>query len=359
MTPRDRFNAWMHFQPVDHPPLWEWGPWGETHKAWLEQGMGPEGPTQFADCDPRADCGVSFHMEPWFEVQVIEEDDQYILYRNHEGILMRERKPAELSMPHFLDYPVKNRADFERLIAERYDPNDPRRYPADWDARVAAWKAGDAPLALSGDRVLSFFGHARGLMGPEAAMIAMHDDPAFIHDMMEFLADFFIAVARKALTEAPVDFVVMWEDMCYKTASLISPAMFREFMVPRYQKVTEFIRSHGVDVIMVDSDGQVGELIPLWLQGGVNCVYPMEVQSGMDVVALRKQYGHELLMHGGIDKRILTQDKAAIDRELEYRLSAMGDGGYIPSFDHSLPPDCRWDLFQYYWERKKRLYGMG
>ena len=115
MTPRDRFNAWMHFQPVDHPPLWEWGPWGETHKAWLEQGMGPEGPTQFADCDPRADCGVSFHMEPWFEVQVIEEDDQYILYRNHEGILMRERKPAELSMPHFLDYPVKNRADFERL----------------------------------------------------------------------------------------------------------------------------------------------------------------------------------------------------------------------------------------------------
>jgi hypothetical protein len=358
MTPRERFNAWMHFQPVDRPPLWEWGPWQETVKRWKQEGMSDAGPTQFADCDPRAGCGVSFHMEPWFDVQVIEEDDEYVLYRNHEGILMRERKPAELSMPQFIEYPVKNRADFEALIAERYDPNDPRRYPANWDELVAGWKTAGVPLMLSGDRVLSFFGHVRGLMGPEAAMMMMHDDPTLIHDMMEFLADFFIEIARKALAEAPVDHVVMWEDMCYKTASLISPRMFREFMVPRYKRVTDFIRSQGVDIIMVDSDGDVSELIPLWLEGGVNCIYPMEVQSGMDVVALRKQYGHELLMHGGIDKRILTRDHAAIDRELEYKLPAMGDGGYVPSFDHSLPPDCTWDNFCYYWDRKKQLMGI-
>ena len=101
--------------------------------------------------------------------------------------------------------------------------------------------------------------------------------------------------------------------MAYCAGPLISPKMFRQFMIPRYRRITDLARSRGIDTIFVDSDGDVSQLIPLWLAAGVNGVYPMEVAAGMDVVALRRQYGKDLLMTGGIDKRVLAQDRRAID----------------------------------------------
>lgn len=189
-------------------------------------------------------------------------------------------------------------------------------------------------------------------------MILMGEDPMLVHEMMEFLAEFFIGVMRRALEEATIDWVIFWEDMAYRNASLISPKMFREFMLPRYKKVTDFIRNHGIDIIGVDSDGNVNELVPLWLEGGVNLVYPMEVQAGNDVVAYRQKYGKDLLMTGGFDKRALAQGKSAIDAEFARLMPVVEGGGYIPTIDHSIPPDVPYENFVYYWERKKKLLGI-
>ncbi|MCD6505245.1 hypothetical protein J7M22_01340 [Candidatus Poribacteria bacterium] len=92
----------------------------------------------------------------------------------------------------------------------------------------------------------------------------------------------------------------------------------------------------------------VEELIPLWLECGVNGVYPMEVAAGMDVVKLRRKYGRDLLMMGGIDKRALAKGRDAIDEELRRIGSILDKGGYIP-------PDVPYENFRYYWERKKKL----
>ena len=169
--------------------------------------------------------------------------------------------------------------------------------------------------------------------------------------MMEFLADFTIEVVRRCLAEVEVDYFVFWEDMAYKTASLISPAMFREFMLPPYRKVSEFVHSRGVPIIMMDSDGYIDELIPLWMQGGVDVIYPFEVAAGEDVVALRRQYPR-LGMNGGIDKRALATDRAAIDAELERVMPLIERGGFVPTVDHGLPPDIPFDHFRYYMDRK-------
>ncbi len=165
------------------------------------------------------------------------------------------------------------------------------------------------------------------------------------------LGDLVAAVLRKVVFEVPFDFAVMWEDMAYKTASLISPRHFRQFMTPNYRKITDVLRQSGIDVILLDSDGNIEELIPLWLEVGVNYLYPMECAAGMDVLKLRARYGRDLLMGGGMDKRILARDRRAIDAMIDEKRGLMLEGGYVPGCDHAIPPDVPWANFLHYRER--------
>ena len=357
MKPRERFLAAMRFEPVDRCPLWEWGPWGPTLKRWQAEGMEGEHAPAYAECDPRPSCGVNFGMVPAFEKVILEQTDDRVLYIDERGVKQAELHDRQQSMPHWLDFPLKTRADW-RDMRKRYDPASPQRYPKDLKERVDRWHADGLPVAIGQQRDLSFFGAIRGWMGAQGAMVAFYDQPALVGEMMEFLADFHVEVLRRALDQAPVDYVVCWEDMAYKTASLISPKMFREYVLPGYKRLADCVRSRGIDVIFVDSDGNVEELIPLWLEAGVNGVYPMEVQAGMDVVDLRKRYGNDLLMMGGLDKRVLAWGKAKIDAEVERKLPVAAQGGYIPTIDHSLPPDIPYANFLYYWQRKKELLGV-
>lgn len=129
-------------------------------------------------------------------------------------------------------------------------------------------------------------------------------------------------------------------------------------MIPRYRRITDLAQSKGIDLNFVDCDGNVEELIPLWLESGISGIYPMEVAAGMDVVKLRSEYDKDLLMTGGIDKRVLAQDRKSIDAELEAKIPLTEKGGYIPHIDHAIPHDVPYENFAYYWERKKALLGI-
>jgi uroporphyrinogen decarboxylase len=115
--------------------------------------------------------------------------------------------------------------------------------------------------------------------------------------------------------------------------------------------VVEFVRSRGVEWVCLDSDGRVTSLIPVWMDAGIDLLYPFEVAAGMDVLAVRRQFGRELRLHGGVDKRALAAGPAAIDRELARLAPLVQNGGYIPGVDHSLPPDISYSNYCYYMER--------
>ena len=134
-----------------------------------------------------------------------------------------------------------------------------------------------------------------------------------------------------------IDAFIIWEDMGYERVRWYLRRMARQFMLPRYRKVVDFLRGRGVKYIGLDSDGQIDPLIPVWLDAGLNCLYPFEVQAGMDVLAVRKKYGKELRLWGGVDKRALASGPEAIDAELARLHPLMREGGYIPHTDHSLP----------------------
>jgi len=122
-------------------------------------------------------------------------------------------------------------------------------------------------------------------------------------------------------------------------------------MLPAYKRFSAFLREMRVKHIIVDTDGNCWNLIPLFLEGGITGLYPMEVAAGMDVVEVRKRYANLQIM-GGIDKRMLARGKKEIDEELEGKIPFMlKRGGYIPHVDHHVPPDVSLENFVYYRNR--------
>jgi len=352
MDARRRFHETMHFGSPDRPPYWEMGFWGQTVDRWEDEGMPPDvHHAQLFGFDRREMVPINHGIVPAFREETIEETDRYIIARWADGVVSKSLKEGTArgtrpSMDQRYQFPVRDRAswqDFKR----RLNAKSPSRRPLYWEDYKRSVRGRDYPLGIHGG---SLFGYPRNWMGFEAANLMMYDDPGLMREIMEYLADFVIELITPALEEiGDIDYGIFWEDMCFKTASMISPKQFGEFMVPQYQRITGVMRKHGVDVIMVDSDGHVDDLIPLWLEAGINGVYPFEVAAGEDVVGLRKQYGRDLLMWGGIDKRALTKDKQVIEREVYSKAPfLLEQGGWIPGIDHAVPPDVPYQNFLHY-----------
>jgi uroporphyrinogen decarboxylase len=226
-------------------------------------------------------------MLPRYQEEVLGGDNEYVIQRTDRGVVVRvPRSPDKMSMPEHIEFPIKGWADWESL-KQRFDPSDPKRFPGNWAERCTRWRKEGTMLIFQGPRSPSLFGFVRELLGPERTLYAFHDEPEMIHDMMETYAEFILGLLARVLNEAPLTSLYFWEDMCYRSGPLISPRMFREFMIPRYRRITDLAREKGIDTIFVDSDGDVSHLIPLWLEAGINGIYPMEVAAGMDVVQLR------------------------------------------------------------------------
>jgi len=258
------------------------------------------------------------------------------------------------SIPHFLSWPVASIEDFERLAAERLDPENAGRLPPGWKTSIEELNEYEGVVALGG-YPCGFFGAARYLMGEVALLTGFLENPELVQMIIDHLADLWASMYDLVLPQVDVDCIHIWEDMSYKNGPLISPDLFREFMVPAYRQITEVARSHGVDVVLVDTDGDCSQLIPLFLEGGVTGIYPFEVQSGMDVRRVREAFP-SLQILGGIDKRELAGDPDRIDAELERRLpGVVSQGGYIPMGDHQIPPDVSWENYCYYRRRLAEL----
>jgi uroporphyrinogen decarboxylase len=173
-----------------------------------------------------------------------------------------------------------------------------------------------------------------------------------VADRLQFGKDVF---ARVLGTRA-VDFIQIWEDMAYKTATMISPRLVRTFLLPAYCEWVAHLRTAGVRLIMVDSDGRVDELLPIFLEAGMDGLHPCEVAAGSDPLQLRRAFpGCRLI--GGLDKRVIATGRAGVDAELRRIAPLLQEGGYIPLLDHYVPPDVSFATYTYYVERRRELLG--
>ena len=230
------------------------------------------------------------------------------------------------------------------------------RLAQDWRSRVERWKNRDHPLIFGPNcSTLGFYWSAREWMGTENLSYAWHDKLQMMADMMEFWGDFLIEAARPVLSQTPVEYICINEDMAMKSGPLLGPRAYEKFIFPHMKRVVEFYKSHGVRYICVDTDGNPEALIPLLMDAGVDALWPLERAADQDPVRLRQKFGRSLRLWGAVDKRELAKDRAAIDAHLRELAPLIEDGGFIPTVDHTVPPDVSLDNFKYYVERKRAL----
>jgi len=354
MNSRERYYAVTHYKPFDRIFKNEMDaacerPYRETLARWQKEGL-PEGadPYIILGYDTIQVVPISVYGWPGWKYEIFEETNEYITFRDtDDGVIKKMRKNAQTPghTAQFLEYPIKDRTSWNEF-RKRLNPESPGRFPQDWESREKDYQNRDFPLGVNAG---SMFGWLRNWIGIENLSVMLYDEPALVHEMTDYITELVMVILKKVIFEIELDFAYMWEDMGYKTGSLISPKHIREFMMPGYRKITDLLHQAGIDIIMLDSDGNVEGVIPFWLEVGINYIYPMEVAAGMDVIRLRKKFGKELRMGGGMDKRILASgNKEAICEMIMSKKELIREGGYTPGVDHVVSPDISWDSFLYY-----------
>ena len=301
---------------------------------------------------------VNIGYQPPWSTGVIQDEGHHELVRNQYGIIERVAKRSEnRSIVQYVRFPVESRGGWERLKPS-LEAAAPGRFPDEWPSRARAHNADDEIVVWGGGHLCGFFSFVRELVGDEEVLYLFYDDPDLVRDMLSFQLERLTELLEAAAADLTIDCLFIWEDMCYKNGPLISPQHFREFLLEPYRRYIATAKSLGIEAIDVDSDGNVAELIPLWLEAGVTMLHPFEVQAGMDVVQLKRQLGDTIVLRGGVDKRQLANGRDAIDTEVARVRPAYEAGGYIPCADHSIPPDVPYDNFRYYLDRRRQLIGM-
>ncbi len=265
-------------------------------------------------------------------------------------------------MPEFLDHPVKDMKTWEEKCKWRLDPNKPERYE-DLGERMAEARKLEAEGLMIQQNLIGGYMYLRSLMGPEGVLYKVYDEPELIHDCMKTWLELADAVTAKHQEYVTFDEIYFAEDICYNHGPLISPDMIKEFLFPYYQQLINNIklRQEGSDrhlYVQVDTDGFVYPVIDLYMEGiGMDVMGPFEAASGSDVLEGGRKWP-ELILYGGIDKRVLSQGRKAIDKELERVLPELRErGGYIPTCDHGVPPEVDWRDYKYFREKCVELGG--
>lgn len=369
MNNRERFNATMHYQPRDRAPICDFGYWDETVDVWYDQGL----PRDVVQTDEQvfheffgldfslrrvgSAIGVEIGLFPEFDEKILEDRDDHEVVQQKDGVRVLRRKFMS-SIPKHLGHLLVDRDSWNKYYKPRLVPAIAGRYSPDLDEHVQTWldPRRTYPLFLPGG---SLYGWIRNWMGLENVSYVVYDDPAWFEEMVSTVTDCIIGTLTPLLqTGVQFDACGLWEDMCYRAGPLLSPKHFQQFLVPHYRRITDLLQQYGVDVVWVDCDGKIDALIPLWLEAGVNCMFPIEVGTWQaDPLEFRKLYGRDLLMLGGFDKRILARSKDQIVQKVRRLAPLVEEGGYIGFCDHLVPPDVPLENYMFYLETVREVWG--
>jgi hypothetical protein len=334
-------------------------------ERWAEQGMPTDVPlADLFGYDPpgRHDlfglgwCEAEF--APFFDEKVLEDRGEYELVQDAFGrhvLCFKGRRSG--FMPEYVDHPVKDRKTWEEHCKWRMDPASPQRYTdLDKQMRTAKEAAGQGRMIVQ--RMVGGYMYLRSLIGPGELLYKFYDEPDLIHDCMQTWLKLAQAVISRHQEHVTIDEYFIGEDICYNNGPLISPDMMREFLFPYYQELINGIKSRQLDktrhlYFQVDTDGRAMPTIPVYRELGMDVMSPFEVASGCDVVEVGRQYP-DLVITGGVDKRMLAKGKSDIDEMVDRIFPAMqARGGYIPTCDHGVPEEVSYENYLHY--RKRAL----
>jgi uroporphyrinogen decarboxylase len=357
MTDRERFRRQMHHEPVDRCFNREFGYWNNNFQDWpmfRDNGIRDNDTADiFLNFDRSYSIGGPF-MHPTFPEKEISRTETTRILRNGDGLLAEVPIDGHDTIPHYLGSSITTPDDWETIKAERFRRDDPAR-KQDIDALKAKHPA-DRDYAL-GVNTGSMIGRVRNLLTVEGLAYATYDYPDMVEDMVETSCLLVEDTLDQLLPHFEFDFAEGWEDICYVAGPLVSVSFFREVVVPRYQRIRDKLLAHGIDIWWIDCDGDVRPLIPYFLDGGVNTMFPWEVNGSGHPGEALDRWGPELRIMGGVNKMALGAGREAIREWVESLIPHVEKGGFIPFCDHRCPPNVNPDDYLYYLDLKEEIFG--
>ena len=367
MTQRERWLATLRFERPDRVPLAPGRGRESTLKRWHAEGL----PVNVSACDLVAahayrqaggslelptdgdEFPVDMRLIPRYEEKVIERRGETQVVQDWKGNiceigsefdLRHLRDAVDFVTRRWIHCPVESHSDWLD-VARRYNPRDPSRLPPDAAELSARLAERSWPVAID---VPGPFWQLREWLGFERLCTLFYDDPTFLRQMIGFWSDFVAEMLERIFSIFLPDEVHLSEDMAFKGFSMISPAMAHEYLVPVWSRWGRIVAKAGCHVYSMDSDGYIGELVPLWIEAGIAACDPIEVAAGNDIVELRGRFGRRMAFRGGVDKRAIARGGAAIEEEIARLAPVIADGGFIPGCDHGVPADVSWPDFVRY-----------
>jgi len=268
-----------------------------------------------------------------------------------------ENAPVEWSRIPAEKAPVASDAELE-AFRRVYDPASPGRFPEDWPSRVAAWRNRDFSLTIEpwSEGFFQVLGIADGVT-LNRVLVALCERPGLAKAAMDHYAAHVEALLDQVLRHITVDLAFLYEPIASNHAPVISPQTYAHFAQPALRRVAACLERHGVAVRVMWTAGAVHDLIPLWLDAGVNGVYVNQAgQAGLSYAALRREFGPELRLFGGIDWRAVVAGPQSIDAFLARETRPLlKSGRYVPYLDDTVRVYMPFDHFQYYRRQLERL----
>jgi hypothetical protein len=370
VTNRERALAVLEGAGFDRMPVAHWGFWPETVAKWAREGhLAPVAPERLFDGSQEDhevglalgfdfNWGASYPLRsglfPAFERRVLRDfgdGSRHVL--SDEGVVLLE-KTALVSIQSEIAHTLLDRASWEEHYLPRLRFDESRIDKAALDAILPAARRENPMQLYCG----SLYGVIRNWFGVEGLAYLTVDDPGLHDEIVDTLGDLVYRSVEAVLDlRSDFDGLGFWEDICAKNGPLVLPELFARTVGPWYRRITSLAAARGIPVRYVDCDGLIDTLLPIWLENGVETMFPIEVGTWEASIApWRARYGPRLRGVGGMDKRVFAEDRAAVDAEIE-RLKPLVDlGGYLPCPDHRIPPDAEWDLVSYYCDRFRRSF---
>lgn len=372
MTNRENALAILHYQPYERMPVVAFGFWPETLEKWADEGYitreeaedyARHGDNGEEDRSVMRKLGFDFNwnscvgsdvlLRPGFETEVLEtKPDGSQIIRDPQGLICSV-KPGVRSIPGEIGTSLTDREAWERDYLPRLQMTA-ERVPTEYAKGLPAPEEREIPIGL---HLGSLMGNMRNMLGVEQLSYLYADDEELYAEIADTLCGLCYECAKKMLESgAKFDFAHYWEDICFKNGPLVSPSVFRELIGPWYRKIADLVNSYGIDIISLDCDGCIDALLPIWLENGVNTMFPIEVGTwDASIAPWREKYGKQLRGVGGMNKTVFSRDRSAVEQEVERLKRLIELGGYIPCPDHRIAPDAKFELVQYYCEQMRKI----
>lgn len=349
MTTHERFSRIFEHKEADRIPIID-DPWNATIERWNREGM-PKG-MDFRDyfgLDKVANINVN--NSPRYTAKTIEETDEYIIYTTGWGATLKQWK-HKASTPEFLNFTITD-PDKWKDAKKRMTPSRDR---VNWDYlknNYRRWM--EEGQWIQGNFWFGFDVTHSWAVGTETLLMALVEEPEWCIDMFNHYLEMDIALFEMVLEAGYTFDSIRWpDDMGYKNTQFFSLKMYRELLKPVHKKAIEWAHSKGIKA-HIHSCGDINPLIPELIEIGIDAINPLEVKAGMNPIELKKKYGSDVVLHGGINA-VLWDDVDAISAEMEKVIPVVKEqGGYIFSSDHSVPSSVSLENFKTIVDLAKKL----